>query len=266
MCLEARPEDVGWAGAYGPGPWIRPILPRAGSAAYVGGSKSTKAPCRGATATAEVRFGGAGSPVPSGPDDRILQRSHSPRKGVESGESDAFDRLMELVYDELRDMAHHHLQLGARNGVVDTTALVHEAYLRLASVEEWDWKGRAQFFAFCSRAMRHVLIDFARRHKAAKRGGARIHVPLREDDVAVEDDVVELLVVDDLLRRLEARGERMSRVFECRYFGGMTVEETAVALDTSPRTVEREWARARTYLRQALEHERGRSGEETGET
>ncbi len=175
------------------------------------------------------------------------------------GEADAFDRLMELVYDELREMAHHHLALGARDTIVDTTVLVHEAYLRLAGVQEWDWRGRAQFFAFCSRAMRHVLIDFARHRNAAKRGGARLRVPLRDDMASVDADVADLLVVDEALRRLESKSERMSRVFECRYVGGMSVEETATALDTSTRTVEREWARARAYLGRALEYEAGRS-------
>lgn len=174
------------------------------------------------------------------------------------GEEGAFDRLMELVYDDLREMAHHHLELGARDDILDTTVLVHEAYLRLASVEEWDWRGRAQFFAFCSRAMRHILIDFARRRQAEKRGGARIRVPLRDEMAAVEAEAADILVVEDALRRLESHNERMSQVFECRYFGGMSVEETATALDTSSRTVEREWARARAYLTQALEYDRKR--------
>ena len=173
------------------------------------------------------------------------------------GEDGAFERLMELVYDELKDMAHHHLELGHRDEILDTTVLVHEAYLRLAGVEEWDWRGRAQFFAFCSRAMRHVLIDAARRQNAAKRGGRNIKVPLRDEMAAIQADAADLLVVDHVLKRLETRNERMSRVFECRYFGGMSVEETATALDTSTRTVEREWARARAYLAQALEYNSG---------
>ena len=173
------------------------------------------------------------------------------------GEDGAFGRLMELVYDELRDLAHHHLALGARDDILDTTVLVHEVFLRLAAVEEWDARGRARFFAFCSRAMRHVLIDFARRQQSARRGGTRIRVPLRDEMAAVEADAADSLVVEDVLQRLESRNERMSRVFECRYYGGMSVEETASALDTSTRTVEREWARARAYLRQALEYEGG---------
>ncbi len=182
------------------------------------------------------------------------------------GEDGAFDRLMELVYDELKEMAHHHLELGTRDGVLDTTVLVHEAYLRLAGVQEWDWRGRAQFFAFCSRAMRHVLIDAARRQRTVKRGGMRIKVPLRDEMAAIQADAADLLVVEEVLQRLESRNERMSRVFECRYFGGMSVEETANALNTSTRTVEREWARARAYLAQALDFESDGSAEDSHTT
>lgn len=168
------------------------------------------------------------------------------------GEDGAFQRLMELAYDELRRIARHHLDLGARDAVLNTTVLVHEAYLRLARVDEWDGRGRAQFFAFCSRAMRHILVDFARERQAAKRGGTLVRVGLRDDSATVEAAAADLLVVEDALRKLEAKSERMARVFVCRHYGGMSVKETALALDTSERTVEREWARARAYLSQAL--------------
>lgn len=168
------------------------------------------------------------------------------------GDEAAFDRLIDLVYDDLRRLAHHHLELGARDEVLNTTVLVHEAYLRLAKVEEGDWEGRAQFFAFCSKAMRRILIDFARRRQAQKRGGTRVRVPLHEDTASVDADVSEILAVEDALQRLEQRNERMSRIVECRFYGGMSVPETAEALKTSTRTVEREWARARAYLYQAL--------------
>lgn len=169
------------------------------------------------------------------------------------GDEHAFDRLIELVYDDLRRLAHHHLELGARDAVLDTTALVHEAYLKLAKLEDGTWRGRAQFFAFCSKAMRRILIDYARRRQAAKRGGTRVRVPLVEDVAAVDTDVSEILAVEDALQRLEQRNVRMSRIVECRFFGGMSVRETAEALNTSTRTVEREWARARAYLYRALE-------------
>jgi RNA polymerase sigma factor (TIGR02999 family) len=168
------------------------------------------------------------------------------------GEEGAFDRLMELVYDDLRRIARHHLELGGRDAILDTTALVHEACVRLLGVDEGVWPGRAQFFAFCSTAMRRILIDFARRRKAEKRGGTRFRVPLEEDTASVEANIDEILAVEDALARLEERNERMARIVECRFFGGMSVPETAEALETSSRTVEREWARARAYLRQAL--------------
>ncbi len=169
-----------------------------------------------------------------------------------AGDEASFDRLIELVYDDLRRIAHHHLGVGARDTVVDTTVLVHEAYLKIAGVDEAEWGGRAQFFAFCSKVMRRILVDFARRKAAEKRGGGLVRVPLAEDARVIDADVTELLAVEDVLRRLEARNERMGRIVECRFFGGMSVADTAEALDTSVRTVEREWTRARAYLRQSL--------------
>lgn len=168
------------------------------------------------------------------------------------GDDEAFDQLIELVYDELKILARHHLRSNDRDGVVDTTVLVHEAYLRLAKVGEGDWEGRAQFFAFCSKAMRRILIDFARRRMAQKRGGDPIRIPLKEDLASVDAEASDILALDGALQRLEQRHPRMSRIVECRFFGGMTVAETAEALKASTRTVEREWSRARVYLRQAL--------------
>lgn len=169
-----------------------------------------------------------------------------------AGDDASFDRLIELVYDDLRRIAHRHLNAGAPHTVVDTTVLVHEAYVKIAGVDDAEWAGRAQFFAFCSKAMRRILIDFARRKSSDKRGGDRVHVPLRDDAAAIETDIVELLAIEDALRRLEARNERMARIVECRFYGGMSVPDTAEALGTSVRTVERDWTRARAYLRQAL--------------
>ncbi|MEZ4417252.1 MAG: ECF-type sigma factor [Gemmatimonadota bacterium] len=168
------------------------------------------------------------------------------------GEEGALDRLIEAVYDDLRRIAHHHLRLSRSDGTVNTTALVHEAYVRLAGTGEGVWESRAQFFAFCSKAMRRILIDFARRRRSAKRGGGLIRVSLEDDSAVVEAQVTDLLAIEQALQRLEARNARMARIAECRFFGGMSVPETAEALDTSPRTVEREWARARAYLLQAL--------------
>ncbi len=169
-----------------------------------------------------------------------------------NGDASAFDRLIELVYEDLRRIAHHHLGVGAPDTVVNTTVLVHEAYVKLAGTDEATWPSRAHFFAFCSQAMRHILIDFARKRGAEKRGGDRIRVPLSEDSAAVDTDIGELLAVEEALHKLEARNARMARIVECRFYGGMSVVDTADALETSTRTVEREWARARAYLAHVL--------------
>ena len=168
------------------------------------------------------------------------------------GDDQAFDRLVELVYDDLRRIAHRHLAV-SRGDTLNTTALVHEAYMKLAHVEGGVWEGRAQFLAFCSKAMRRILIDYARRRSAAKRGGGRVQVPLRDDAAVVEAEVERMLGIEDALKQLEKHDPRMGRVVECRFFGGMTVPDTAEALGVSPRTVEREWTRARAYLHDLME-------------
>jgi len=183
--------------------------------------------------------------VPSGEITRLVA-------GWSRGEEGAFERLIELVYDDLRVIAHHHLKLGGPDAILDTTVLVHEAYVRLAGVDEAAWGGRAQFFAFCSTAMRRILIDFARRRSAEKRGGTRVRVPLGEDMASVDANIDEILVVEETLSKLEQRNPRMARIVECRFFGGMANPETAEALGVSLRTVEREWTRARAYLQRAL--------------
>lgn len=168
------------------------------------------------------------------------------------GDASALDPLIELAYDDLRQIASQRLNGWRRGPWVQTTTLVHELYLRLAGVKESAWGGRAQFFAFCSKAMRRILIDFARRRGAEKRGGDYLHVPLDEADPAIAAEAVELVALDEALQRLEARNERMARIVECRFFGGLSVPETAEAVGTSERTVEREWARARAYLQHLL--------------
>lgn len=164
------------------------------------------------------------------------------------GDEVARDRLIELVYGDLRQIAHRHLKLDRADHTINTTALVHEAYLRLAHHQHGVWRSRAQFFAFASKAMRHILIDYARGQQAAKRGGTRIQVPLRDDLAAVDAEAADLLALDEALTLLADRSERMAKIVECRFFGGLSVAETAEALDMSERTIRREWARARAYL------------------
>lgn len=165
-----------------------------------------------------------------------------------SGDQAAFDRLVGLLYDDLRRIAHSHLQRERSDHTLTTTALVHEAYVQMAARTGPSWRGRARFFALVSRVMRHVLVDYARRRRAAKRGGADVRVPLTADIAAVESETFEVLAVDEALDRLAARHERLGQIVECRFFGGMSEEEIADALGVSARTVERDWKRARAYL------------------
>jgi RNA polymerase sigma-70 factor, ECF subfamily len=172
------------------------------------------------------------------------------------GGRDAADRLVPILYDELRRMAHGRMR-GERAGhTLDTTALVHEAYLELAGLERMEWRSRAHFLAVAAIAMRRVLVDYAVRRNAQKREGGRQAVPLDEvaDVMLVSDERAdELLALDDAMRRLAAVSERQCRVVECRYFAGMSIEESAEALRISPATVKREWTVARAWLHRELE-------------
>jgi len=168
------------------------------------------------------------------------------------GDTQAFDTLVEIVYDDLRSIAHSHLKRERDDHTLNTTALVNEAYLALSKRTGPNWQGRAQFFALVSRVMRHLLIDHARKREAIKRGSRNRKVPLDEDTTGADAELVQLLTIDQALERLEERDERMARIVECRYFGGMPHAEVAEALGVSVRTVERDWARARTYLYRVL--------------
>jgi RNA polymerase sigma factor (TIGR02999 family) len=165
------------------------------------------------------------------------------------GEAGALDELVALLYEELRQIAHSHLARERDGHTLSTTALVHEAYVQLADRTGPEWQGRAPFFALVSRVMRHVLVDYARRRNAVKRGGGELHVALDEHDLAGKDDeLVELLAVNEALDRLAAHDDRLARLVECRFFGGMKDAEIAEALGVSERTVWRDWQRARAYL------------------
>lgn len=167
----------------------------------------------------------------------------------ESG-PDGWRDLVPLVYDELRAIAHNRLRLEPTGRRLDTTELVHEAYLKLVDQRRASWSDRAHFFAVASMIMRRILVNEAHRRTADKRGGGREHVPLEEVEVAVipEATAVELLALEDALQQLERLEERQARVVECRYFGGLSIEETAAALSVSPATVKRDWTAARAWL------------------
>ncbi len=177
-----------------------------------------------------------------------------------AGDREAFDELFPLVYEELRALARGQRRR-AGGETLNTTALVHEAYLRLVRAEPPEWRDRAHFRAVAATAMRHILIDYARGARTAKRGGRRPHLSLErvESSLATSGEQVlaevpELLVVlDAALQRLESHSERQVRIVECRFFAGMTVPETAEALDISSATVKRGWSMARAWLHREME-------------
>ncbi len=176
-------------------------------------------------------------------------------RGVRAGDRTGFDRLFTALYDELRRVAHRHLRDRQPGQTLDTTALIHETYLRMVDQSQAEWADRAHFFAYASRAMRAVLVDYARRRATAKRGGGTPRFSLDDRDLPVEGQSEFLLLLDDALTRLAGMSERLACTVECRFFGGMTEEETTAALQVSDRTVRRDWLKARAWLYVELSEE-----------
>ncbi len=173
------------------------------------------------------------------------------------GAPGAFDRLVEIVYPELRGVAHRQLRRGRSDGpLLDTTGLVHEAYLKLVDQTRIGATDRHHFLAIAARAMRQVIVDHARVRAAAKRGAGAPHVPLDDRDLAVQHQAEHLLALNDALERLALENPRLLQVVECRFFAGYSEVETADALAVSPRTVERDWLRAKAWLREAIDGDR----------
>jgi RNA polymerase sigma factor (TIGR02999 family) len=180
--------------------------------------------------------------------DRLLQE-------LKAGNREAFSELLPLVYDELHNIASRQRQQWDGEDTLNTTALIHEAYLRLADRTSPEWQSYPHFLAVAATAMRQILIDYAKRKRAAKRGGVRQRVPLDELESALaspanvdEARSAALIALDDSLRRLEAHDKRQSRIVECRFFGRMTIEDTAFALGIAPATVGRDWTVAKAWL------------------
>jgi RNA polymerase sigma factor (TIGR02999 family) len=171
---------------------------------------------------------------------------------LRSGRRESLDELTALLYDELREIAHRHRGAGRDDATLATTALVHEAYLKLVDQSRAQWTDRAHFLALAAVAMRHILIDRARAQLTAKRGGAHDVVTLDDQTVASEEPPSALLQIHEALDRLAAIDERLARIVEYRFFGGLTHEEIAASLDITVRTVERDWAKARVLLRDLL--------------
>ena len=169
-----------------------------------------------------------------------------------NGDQAALDRLMPLVYDELRRLARHYMR-GERAGhTLQATALVDEAYMRLIDYKTMQWQNRAHFFAVAAQLMRRILVDHARARHNAKRGGVQQKLSLTHADRLVNEPDVDLVALDDALKILAEMNEQQSRIVELRYFGGLTIEETAEVLGISHATVERDWALARAWLRREL--------------
>jgi RNA polymerase sigma-70 factor, ECF subfamily len=164
------------------------------------------------------------------------------------GDSKALDRLTAHLYQELRRLARNLMQNERAGRTIQTTALVHEAYLRLIDVKNVDWEHRAHFFAVCAQVMRRILLEGARKRATAKRGGGVARLDLDEILDAGSGRARELIALDDALDRLSAADPRKARVIELRFFGGLTVEETAIVLQVSADTVTRDWRSARAWL------------------
>ena len=173
-------------------------------------------------------------------------------EAVSAGEEGAEDELYALVYDELRKMAHIRMAGGKPGQTLQPTALVNEVYLRLLRQQQSRWQNRAHFFTACAQAMRQILIDRARKKARIKRGGNLKRVELETADGKIDPDSEELLALDEALTRLEAKDTGMAAVVNLRYFAGLTIEETAEALQSSPRTVNRQWSAARAWLHREL--------------
>jgi RNA polymerase sigma factor (TIGR02999 family) len=173
-----------------------------------------------------------------------------------SGDSSALADVFPLIYDELRRLAQQQLQREPDGHTLSATALVHEAYMRLIDYSRMEWTGRAHFLAVAATAMRRILVDHARGHRSAKRGGALRRVSIDDVELSTEERAEMLIAIDDALGRLKEIDGRQAQVVECRFFGGMTEEETAEALGVSPRTVKRDWAKAKSWLHREIAAER----------
>ena len=168
------------------------------------------------------------------------------------GDENALARLMPLVHDELHRLAHQHMKRESAGHILQTSALINEAYLRLVDQQQIRWQGRTHFFGIAARVMRHILVDEARRRNATKRGGSLIQVPLEEANSVVQEQAANVGALDDALQRLEALDQRQGKIVELRFFGGLSIEETAEVLKVSPGTVMRDWTFARAWLRNEM--------------
>lgn len=169
-----------------------------------------------------------------------------------AGDRDASARLVPLIYDELRRVARKQFAMERSDHTLQPTALAHEAYLRLTGQERIQWKNRAQFLGVAARLMRRILVDYARAHAAVKRGSGSEPLSLDEVEIPIQDRAAEVLALDAALEKLARVDERKSRLVELRFFGGLSVEETAEAMEINPATVRREWSVAKAWLHRSI--------------
>ena len=168
------------------------------------------------------------------------------------GDKTAFDQLVPIVYPELRRLARIHMGRESPGHTLQTSALINEAYLRLVGQQDIKWQDRAHFFAVAAQIMRHILVDHARRRHYAKRGGGAPKLPLDEAKALAEQRAAQLVALDDALSDLAALDPRRSQIIELRFFGGLTLDETAEVMKLSPSTVQREWRAAKAWLTHAM--------------
>lgn len=172
-----------------------------------------------------------------------------------SGDQGAKERLLRIAYDELKRQARSLMSRERAGHTLQPTALVHEAFLKLGNGADVEWKDRRHFYRYVAHLMRHILVDHARLHAAAKRGGTPIHLSTDDVEIADFDGVESILVIDQVLDRLEKLDERQAKIVELRFFGGLTTPEIAEALDIGERTVFREWQAAKLWLFRELNRE-----------
>jgi len=173
-----------------------------------------------------------------------------------SKDKEELDKMMPAIYDELRRQAARYLRQERPGHTLQTTALIHEAYVRLVDQRNVQWQNRAHFFGIAAQMMRRILVDHARTKKRAKRGGSDIKVSLDDAAVAVKGQDLDVVAVDEALSRLAKIDEQQSRVVELRFFSGLTVEETAEVMGISPATVKRDWSMAKAWLHRELSGDR----------
>jgi RNA polymerase sigma factor (TIGR02999 family) len=169
-----------------------------------------------------------------------------------NGDQAARDELMPLVYAELHRLAHRHIKRERPGHTLQTSALVNEAFVRLVDQRDVHWQSRAHFFGIAAQMMRRILVDYARKRRFAKRGGNQLQVSLNEELVAANQRSADVVLLDDALTQLAEIDERKSKVVELKFFGGLSIEETAEALGVSPGTVMRDWTLAKAWLRRAM--------------